>query len=61
MKSNTICGIFHDVIETQHVFSEDNQVFVKQVISTDENKFKEKWYPVNFHWNIQDTEMELVD
>lgn len=50
MKNKTICGICHDVIETQHVFSEDNQVFVKQVILKPGKVATDKWFPINFHW-----------
>ncbi len=48
-----ICGICHDTIETQHVFSENDQVFLKQehaennILSI---KNKEGWHPINFQW-----------
>ncbi|MEZ4970914.1 MAG: hypothetical protein R2814_14890 [Flavobacteriaceae bacterium] len=60
MKNTTknICSICHDVIETQHVFSEDNQVFIKKsrVGSPNGTILKDEWFPINFQW-ISDTEL----
>lgn len=60
MKNNTksVCCICHDVIETKHVFSEDNQVFLKRnlVESSNGTILKDQWFPINFQWA---SEMEL--
>ncbi|MFC4096833.1 hypothetical protein [Euzebyella saccharophila] len=39
------CVHCHDVIETRHVFSKNNQVFLK---STD--LLSNDWSPINFQW-----------
>ncbi|MCK0192081.1 hypothetical protein MWU84_19010 [Arenibacter sp. F20364] len=51
-RTNTLCSICHDVIETQHVFSEDNQVFLKRNMKESSNGtvIKDQWYPINFQW-----------
>ncbi|MBU2904025.1 hypothetical protein KO529_04445 [Arenibacter algicola] len=60
MKNTTksICCICHDVIETQHVFSEDNQVFLKRnmIESSNGKTLKDQWYPINFQW-VSDMEL----
>ncbi|MDL5513511.1 hypothetical protein QSE00_16920 [Arenibacter sp. M-2] len=57
-RTNTLCSICHDVIETQHVFSEDNQVFIKRnrVESSNGSILKDQWYPINFQW-VSDMEL----
>ncbi|CAM4381893.1 hypothetical protein [Zobellia nedashkovskayae] len=44
-----ICPHCHDVIETQHVFSENNQVFLRNDF-TGSSSTKEEWSPINFQW-----------
>ncbi|CAM4312501.1 hypothetical protein ZORO111903_12900 [Zobellia roscoffensis] len=44
-----ICPHCHDVIETQHVFSENNQVFLRNNC-TGSSSTKEEWSPINFQW-----------
>ncbi|MUH38136.1 hypothetical protein D9O36_19975 [Zobellia amurskyensis] len=44
-----ICAHCHDVIETQHVFSENNQVFLKNNF-TRNSTVEEEWSPINFQW-----------
>lgn len=52
MNSNTTCPVCHKVIETQRVFSENNQVYLKK--DTDGSFIKDKrnneWFPINFQW-----------
>ncbi|SHI89274.1 hypothetical protein [Pseudozobellia thermophila] len=44
----TRCAFCHDVIETQHVFCEGDQVYLK---GGNENPLtEEEWYPINFQW-----------
>ncbi|MCM4151108.1 hypothetical protein DHD05_05840 [Arenibacter sp. N53] len=56
--TKSICCICHDVIETQHVFSENNQVFLKRnmVESSNGKTLKDQWHPINFQW-ISDMEL----
>ncbi len=57
-ESVTRCSICHDVIQTQHVFAENNQVFLKTIsdeIATKET-FEDQWSPINFQW-ISDFEI----
>jgi hypothetical protein len=60
MKNTTknICSICHDVIETQHVFSEDNQVFLKRSMVEPSNGtiLRDEWFPINFQW-VSDMEL----
>ncbi|WP_276166868.1 hypothetical protein [Zobellia alginiliquefaciens] len=43
------CAFCHDVIETQHVFSENNQVYLKN--DSNSNRLNvEEWSPINFQW-----------
>ncbi|MDO6808983.1 hypothetical protein Q4603_10185 [Zobellia galactanivorans] len=48
-KQKKICSHCHDVIETQHVFSENNQVFLKNNCSNN-TLTEEQWSPINFQW-----------
>lgn len=50
MESKALRGIRHNVIKTQHVFSEDNQVFIKQKLFSNGKIATEKWFPVRFYW-----------
>ncbi len=53
MKKNSIfrCQICHDVIETQHVYSENNQVYLKNHSINKNNAARtEEWFPINFQW-----------
>ncbi len=50
MKDKALRGICHNVIKTQHVFSEDNQVFIKQEMTSNGKTTSIKWFPVNFQW-----------
>jgi hypothetical protein len=50
MRNNTRCNIGHAIIETQHVFSEDNQVFIKQVVVSGGEITADKWFPIPFQW-----------
>jgi hypothetical protein len=56
MKNNTfngLCVVCHDVIETQHVFSKNNQVYLKKGNTTSPSitlKNNDQWFPVNFQW-----------
>ncbi len=46
------CGICHAAIPTKHVFSENNQVFLKKEkkkISMEIHDIDE-WSPINFQW-----------
>ena len=56
--TKSICCICHDVIETQHVFSENNQVFLKRNMLQASNGSipKDQWYPINFQW-VSDMEL----
>jgi|GEM_PF-1017854 len=47
-----LCAICHEVIETQHVFSENNQVYLKkeQDKPTTSLGGHEQWFPINFQW-----------
>lgn len=50
---NGLCPVCHEVIETQHVFSENNQVYLKKGNTTSSSitlKTKGQWFPVNFQW-----------
>lgn len=49
---NSVCGICHDVIETQHVFSENNQVYLKENNKNTSNikTIDDEWFPINFYW-----------
>ena len=45
-------NIYHDAIKTQHVFSQNNQVFLKL---DRQHRFqgeieKEEWSPIQFQW-----------
>lgn len=47
------CTICHSAIETRHVFTENNQVFLKHDSIENmqiANKNKEEWHPINFQW-----------
>ena len=57
-RTKTLCCICHDVIETQHVFAEDNQVFLKGNLNESLNGtvLKDQWYPINFQW-VSDMEL----
>ena len=52
MGTKIICSICHNVIDTQQVFSKNNQVYLKK----DTNKAtlidnnNEEWFPINFQW-----------
>jgi len=50
MKSKTLCSICHDVIETQHVFTENNQVFLRKNIKGTSPMELDDWHPINFQW-----------
>ncbi|WP_299534187.1 hypothetical protein [Ulvibacterium sp.] len=55
MKNNSftgLCAVCHEVIETQHVFSENNQVYLKKGNTSHSITLKnhEQWFPVNFQW-----------
>jgi len=43
---------FHEIIETKHVFIEDNQVFMKMdaLESVLQDNLIEVWHPINFQW-----------
>lgn len=61
MKKNSIfrCQICHDVIETQHVYSENNQVYLKNHSNKKMSVTKaEEWFPINFQWK---SDLELRD
>ncbi|SFR85022.1 MULTISPECIES: hypothetical protein [Maribacter] len=55
-KSNKVYS--QEVIDTQHVFTEDNKVFIKKKTSIRSNP-KEEWSPIKFTWvsvaNVQDS------
>ncbi len=52
MGTKIICSICHNVIDTQHVFSKNNQVYLKKdtneatLIDNNNNE----WFPINFQW-----------
>jgi len=52
MGVKAICNICHDIIDKQHVFSKNNQVYLKQI--TNEgfflNQNNDEWFPINFQW-----------
>ncbi|WP_339712933.1 hypothetical protein [uncultured Kriegella sp.] len=56
--SVTRCSICHDAIQTQHVFSENDQVYLKidSVEIASEKTFEDQWSPINFQW-ISDFEL----
>ncbi|PKA96463.1 hypothetical protein B0O79_0098 [Flavobacteriaceae bacterium MAR_2009_75] len=44
------CTFYHEFIETQHVFAENQQVYLKS--KTYKNGMTlEEWSPINFQWN----------
>lgn len=43
------CAFCHDVIETQQVYSEDNQVYLRKKASQKRLNVEE-WSPINFQW-----------
>ncbi len=54
MKNQSVsrCSICHDVIQTQHVFAENDQVYLKE---NNKNKkqsdsARDEWFPINFQW-----------
>ncbi|MBM1107006.1 hypothetical protein JQC67_12715 [Aurantibacter crassamenti] len=47
MENTLSSGQFHEIIKTKHVFTEDNQVFLKQEI---EDNTAVEWFPTNFYW-----------
>lgn len=52
MEVNTTCPICHTAIKTQHVFADNNQVYLRKTLKnesqTDLNS--EEWFPINFQW-----------
>ena len=38
----------HEIITTKHVFSENNQVYIR--IDNSINEELDEWFPVNFQW-----------
>ncbi|MDO1514702.1 hypothetical protein Q2T41_18770 [Maribacter confluentis] len=36
-------------IKTQHVFTKNNQVFIKKITSLKKN-LKTEWHPISFNW-----------
>lgn len=52
MEKKIICNICHNAINTQHVFSKSNQVYLKkdtnEVCPIDNNN--DEWFPINFQW-----------
>ena len=52
-EKENLCPISHNAIETRHVFTENNQIFLKhnsieQTHLTRKNN--EEWHPINFQW-----------
>lgn len=41
--------MLHKKINTIHVYTKNNKVFLKKNTSTNNFK-KEEWYPINFQW-----------
>ena len=52
-ESNTLCYIGHDRIQTQYVFAESNQVYLRK----NELQNTGEWFPINFEW-ISDIEIK---
>ncbi len=52
MGTKIICSICHNAIDTQHVFSKNNQVYLKK--DTNEASLidnnNDEWFPINFQW-----------
>lgn len=47
-----LCSICHDVIRTQHVFIESDQVYLKrghQNLQPSDSE-ADQWFPINFQW-----------
>ncbi|MEM9143035.1 MAG: hypothetical protein AAGA86_08615 [Bacteroidota bacterium] len=42
--------VHHATLQTRHVFSENNQVFLKQEASASKTHKNDQWFPVNFQW-----------
>lgn len=57
-RTESLCSICHDVIQTQHVFSKDNQVFLKgNIVESSNGKIiQDQWFPINFLW-VSDMEL----
>ncbi|EAR01238.1 hypothetical protein [Maribacter sp. HTCC2170] len=52
MKTIAIRAVHHAAIKTQHVFTADNQVFLRKEndIQTQSDLHSEEWLPINFQW-----------
>lgn len=50
MKTSTKvrCAYCHDAIETKHVFTQNNQVYVKN--HSQEHQIEDLWSAINFQW-----------
>ncbi len=51
-KESTFSRIRHKVIKTKHVFTENNQVFLKKALKDNETTApgRDEWSPINFQW-----------
>ena len=50
--TNILCSICHRAIKTRHVFTKNNQVYLKGSVQDIEQTSSEsiEWYPINFQW-----------
>ncbi|MGB5818255.1 MAG: hypothetical protein WBG90_02130 [Saonia sp.] len=51
-EQNVLCNICHAVIPAQHVFSENDQVYLKKS-KKEISRFdtgNDEWFPINFQW-----------
>ena len=52
MEANTTCPICHAAIKTQHVFANNNQVYLRKTLKNESQSDldSEEWFTINFHW-----------
>lgn len=52
MEENTTCPISHTVIKTQHIFADNNQVYLRKEHNKESQTVlkSEEWFPINFQW-----------
>jgi len=46
------CSICHEVIRTQAIFFDNNQVYLKKntAVSSQAKTESDEWFPINFQW-----------
>ncbi len=52
MKVNNTCLICHTAIKTQHVFADNNQVYLRKENNNESQTElnSEEWFPIIFQW-----------